>query len=149
MHVCAKLANSVLNTMRGKKRKCNLTGLRNQPKLASLPLDTSQAPPTSADPSSSEEDDSAWELCEHDSLWPKWEELDESVHEGDGEVEWNNGWLDWGEEEKDLHASLLRFAIANGDDPRDEDWVPKSLRRKRVGWLMDKKGVSKINITLQ
>jgi hypothetical protein len=137
--------------MRGKKQKRNLAGLRNQPKLASLALDNSQAPPPSrsADPSSTEDDDPAWELCERDSLRPNWEESDESVHEDDGEVEWNSGWLDLGEEEKDLHASLLRFAMANGDDPRDEDWVPKSLRRKRVGRLMDKKGVSKINITLQ
>jgi hypothetical protein len=75
--------------MRGKKQKRNLAGLRNQPKLASLPLDNSQAPPPSrsADPSSAEDDDPAWELCERDSLRPNWEESDESVHEDDGDVE--------------------------------------------------------------
>jgi hypothetical protein len=87
----------------------------------------SQAPPPSrsADPSSAEDDDTSWEPCEHDGLWPNREESDESVHKDDGEVEWNTRWLELGEEEEDLHASLLRFANANGDYPNDKDWGPK------------------------
>ena len=38
-----------------------------------------------------------------------------------GDLEWRN---------EGLHVSLMLIAIDNGDDPRDEDWIPHQLRRK-------------------
>ena len=34
-------------------------------------------------------------------------------------------------QEKGLFVKLMNLAVDNGDDPRDEDWVPEHLRRKK------------------
>ncbi|KAF8532758.1 hypothetical protein JB92DRAFT_3103547 [Gautieria morchelliformis] len=72
-----------------------------------------------------------WEPHQNDSLRPNWEELEELNDEDNGSVDSDTGWLGFGEEEHVLYARLLKFAMANGDDPSDEDWMPEALKRKR------------------
>lgn len=57
---------------------------------------------------------------------------------------------DWDDEQlglddDDLSEKLTRYAVAMGDDPRDEDWLPPELARR----MKKKKGPKKCEFNLQ
>jgi hypothetical protein len=73
-----------------------------------------------------------------DSCKPDW---DASDTEDDIDSEDEQDFLDSKEEQRPgvnvrkyrnngLYVALMRTAIRAGDDPRDEDWVPKKTRKK-------------------
>jgi hypothetical protein len=74
----------------------------------------------------------------HDSSKLLWradndEELEGPMQEGEGDSE--SGIEDWdmlqGLKDKGLFIKLMNLVVDGGDDPRDEDWVPEHLRRKK------------------
>jgi hypothetical protein len=129
----------------GKKQKRNISGLKNQPKPLPEPSSTE---PLVVEPSSESntaervgsdlEDDEDQDLglkCPDSSklLWRADDDEEEPMPEGKGDSE--SGIEDWDThqelEDKGLYIMLMNLAVDNGDDPRDEDWVPEDLRRKR------------------
>lgn len=125
------------------KQKRNISGLRNQPKAPTPPLQSSPTPEPSPESRKTRvedvEEDVEWSpQTRFDSSKPIWDEEDESsdeqenVSSPDGDIGTVEEWGEWNELAQDgLHVNLMKLAIENGDDPRDEDWIPQSLRRKR------------------
>jgi hypothetical protein len=64
----------------------------------------------------------------------------EDSDEEDVEPEDLEEWDDWEVGKDGFYVNLMRFAIDQGDDPRDEDWIPENLKRKQ---LKRKKGEQK------
>jgi len=107
------------------------------------------APKDAADSAAGDENsDEGWRTgVRLDSTKPCWDEDSdtdsdmESDNEGSVEDEimeesdeqWNN---------EGIHVGLMRLAIDQGDDPRDEDWIPEELKRKRA--RRKKKGVQRV-----
>jgi len=154
-----------------KRCKKNISGLRNQQSDTSVTSHPSQAVPKSTAPSLSfqtaldnpesdidppkdaadsaagdENLDKGWRAgVRLDSIKPCWDEdSDADTESGDeGSVEdeimeesdeqWNN---------EGIHVGLMRLAIDQGDDPRDEDWIPEELKRKRA--RRKKKGAQRV-----
>jgi len=126
------------------KKKRNITGLRNQPKLTpshvkctDLPLQISNLDlPESSNAQATDLDPDKEEWCpnlQFDSCKPEW---DASDTEDDVDSEDEQDFLDSKEgtrpgvnvrryRNSGLYITLMRTAIHAGDDPRDEDWVPK------------------------
>jgi hypothetical protein len=123
------------------KKKRNITGLRNQPKLAPSHVKHTDLPPRifnfdSSDVQATDPDSDEEEWCpnlQFDSCKPEW---DASDTEDDVDSEDEQDFLDSKEGERPgvnvrryrndgLYIALMRTAIHAGDDPRDEDWVPK------------------------
>ena len=141
--------------MAKKKLKKNITGLRNQSKSSShveVVLDDSTkaaetpstCPVIHADLDEQSDNDKGWEAHIHlDSNKLCWkpddedevsEEEDSDCEKGDVEDEV----IEAGEDDfrtEALHVKLMVLAIEIGDDPRDEDWIPDSLRRKHIARL--------------
>src|SRR5271155_5088032 len=132
--------------MAKKKSKQNITGLRNQPKLAPYHVEsTDSVPPISRSldtPQGSngqpDLDEEGWcPNLQFDSSKPDW---DASDTKDDIDSEDEQDFLD--KEEKrpgvnvrkyrnnGLYVALMRTAIQAGDDLRDEEWVPKDARKK-------------------
>ena len=133
-----------------KKPRRNISGLRNQPKLTTdsshtdgpMPCAPNAAPTVLPDlPIDNDLDDVDDEWIPNvqlDSNKPLWNG-EESGDDIDSENE--EDFLDKIEEErlgvnprkyrnKGLYVALMRMAIDVGDDPTDEDWVPKKTRKK-------------------
>jgi hypothetical protein len=64
----------------------------------------------------------------------------EDSDEEDVEPEDLEEWDDWEVGNDGFYVNLMRLAIDQGDDPRDEDWIPEHLKRKQ---LKRKKGEQK------
>jgi hypothetical protein len=123
-----------------KRQKRNISGLKNQPKPIPEPSSTESpvVEPTSTiqeqlslDPEDTAENaDEDLGLRCPDSLKPLWraDDDDEGCMQAGEELE--DGWE---LREENLYIKLMTLAIDNGDDPRDEDWVPRGLRRKKQG----------------
>jgi len=129
------------------KKKRNITGLRNQPKLTPShvesvpPISNSDLPQCSDAQAAHSLDPDEEEWCPYlqfDSSKPEW---DASDTEDDVDSEDEQDFLDSKEEQRpgvntrryrndSLHIALIRTAIRAGDDLRDEDWVPKKVRKK-------------------
>jgi len=137
-----------------KKVKRNISGLRNQPKATAPEPDTVDECQHEAQPSNVAEpsrdgtegdqrelvgvepgdDDMDDKDSDVDEKWdthlrlgstkPCWDE--DSEDEYIGEV--GCGMEDIANEE--FQAKMVALAVELGDDPRDEDWIPESLRRK-------------------
>ena len=129
----------ILRHGEAKKNAYNLSGLRNRSTSSNIP-EVPDNPATHTD-----EEDSNWQPhIFFDSLKPDLPaEDEESDKDEDAEVEWDS---EWNENERSrsqgLQAAMIRFAIAIGDDPRDEDWVPPKMRAKREcesQWLLSNK----------
>ena len=122
-----------------KKNTYNLSGLRNQSTSNNIP-EVPDNPATHTD-----EEESDWQPhVVFDSLKPDLPAEDEkSDKDEDAEAEWDS---EWNENERfgsqDLQAAMIRFAVAIGDDPRDEDWVPPKMRVKRECAKEEKRGES-------
>ena len=125
-----------------KRQKRNITGLRNRPKPISEPsrieeiaLMPSSDIPEQPSPEHEDEDEDLGLKC-LDSLKPLWraDDEEESMQEEDlknGEDEFDE-WDGQQElREESLYIKLMTLAIDSGDDPRDEDWVPEGLRRRK------------------
>ena len=126
-----------------KKPKRNISGLHNQ-KMTIPVIDTSHEDviPSSTQPNlnTDSEPDEEWvPNVDFDSNKVKWD--DESGSDDDIESDNEEDYLDKTEEErpgvnprkyrnKGLYVSLMRMAIDVGDDPMDEDWVPKKTKKK-------------------
>ena len=137
--------------IRSKKRqKRNISGLKNQSKPIpeSLSTDTLVVEPLSniqkqqspdLEDSAKSEDDELGLRCP-DSLKPLWrvdDDKDELMQKDEDSESETDGWDSQQElGEENLYIKLMSLAIDNGDDPRDEDWVPEGLRRKK----QEKKG---------
>ena len=134
--------------MAKKKSKRNITGLRNQPKLApshventdSVPLISSSWDTSQVSDRQSDSDEEEW--CpinlQFDSSKPDW---DVSDTEDDIDSEDEQDFLDKKEEQRPgvnvwkyrnngLYVALVCTAIQAGDDLRDEEWVLKGARKK-------------------
>ena len=135
-----------------KKDSYNLSGLRNQhPQSTSNNLYVSDVPvheTVAQIDGELELEDSNWQPHTlFDSLKPDWpaeEESDkESASEEEDEVEWGS---EWNENERlgsqDLQAVMIKLAIALGDDPCDEDWIPTELRAKKERSKKERRGES-------
>ncbi|KIJ96421.1 hypothetical protein K443DRAFT_10648 [Laccaria amethystina LaAM-08-1] len=128
------------------KKKRNITGLRNQPKLAPSHVKHTDLPPRishldSSNVQATDTDSDEEEWCpnlQFDSCKPEW---DASDTEDDVDSEDEQDFLDSKEGERPgvnvrryrndgLYIALMCTAICAGDDPRDEDWVPKKTRKK-------------------
>jgi hypothetical protein len=78
-----------------------------------------------------EADMEATEFMCFDSLKSQWREDDEEEAEMKDEEEFD----EWDTQELEFkhpgfYVKLVKLAVENGDDPRDEDWIPEDLRRK-------------------
>ncbi|KAF9457874.1 hypothetical protein BDZ94DRAFT_1313815 [Collybia nuda] len=131
---------------RNTKQKRNITGLRNQPRaIPDLPMQPPLTPVVISEGTQNqinpELEDHRDEDCEEgpvksyqDSLKSTWEEEDkgkveaEIIDEEDTEEEFNSD---------RLYVKLMNLAMENGDDPRDENWIPENLRRRKK----QKKGI--------
>ena len=98
--------------MRGRKpkHKRNISGLQNQPPTLHLPSPTQ--PPSVLSISTVNSD------VESDAKWIPNLELEE--------------WGEWEVGTERFHVNLMRLAVDNNDDPRDEDWIPEALKRKEM-----------------
>ncbi|KAG6889489.1 hypothetical protein C0992_004994 [Termitomyces sp. T32_za158] len=144
---------------RGRKPKAkrNITGLRNQ--RAPKPLESTESNADCAqspeicliDEISDDDPDQDWDpLLELDSLKPCWRKEDqesdeETVDSDDENMEvLTEGWPENdGIDEAAMelrHIKLMELAIANEDDPRDEEWVPTKLRKKYLRKIKEHKG---------
>jgi len=106
--------------MARKKQKRNITGLQNQPNLKTLST------------TDDEDDLEGWNISLRfdGSVRPCWEMVSDDSESEDSEVEQlEEDWSDLHVE--GLQAKMMTFAIDCGDDPRDEDWVPANLRRRK------------------
>ena len=125
-----------------KRQKRNISGLRNQPKPIFEPSPTeatatkpSSDIPAQPNPDHEDEDEDLGLRC-LDSLKLLWraDDEEESTEEEDPKNredefdEWD-GQQEFGEES--LYIKLMTLAIDSGDDPRDDDWVPEGLRRRK------------------
>ena len=133
-----------------KKSRRDISGLKNQPKLTTDSSHTNEpmscasdtaVPPVSPDPRiDNDADDEEWTPnLPFDSNKPMWND-EESEDDIDSENE--EDFLDKIVEEekpgvnprkyrnKGWYVALMRMAIEVGDDPLDEDWVPKKTRKK-------------------
>ncbi|KAF9469382.1 hypothetical protein BDZ94DRAFT_377280 [Collybia nuda] len=125
--------------MRRKPRqKRNISGLRNQPKVAPLPLHsspTSESIPEGRENGARDSDkNSNWfPHTKFDSLKPVRDEDESSDEGGAGDVGTKQKWSERNKlGQEGFHVTMMNTAIENGDDPRDEDWIPENSRRKRV-----------------
>jgi hypothetical protein len=128
------------------KKKRNITGLRNQPKSTPSHVESTDVPPISnsdlpqsSDAQAADPDEEEWcPNLQFDSCKPEW---DASDTEDDIDSEDEQDFLDSKEEQRPgvnirryrnngLYVALMRTAIRAGDDPRDEDWVPKKVRKR-------------------
>ena len=127
-----------------KKIKKNITGLRNQSKSTShveeAPIDRDSTktlihPVTRIHSEIKEQSDNdeGWDahirLDSNKTCW----ELDSEENDSEDEGGIEDEVIEAGEDEwrsEGLHVALMVLAIDIGDDPRDEDWIPDSLRRK-------------------
>ncbi|KAG6870732.1 hypothetical protein C0993_004205, partial [Termitomyces sp. T159_Od127] len=130
---------------RGRKPKVkrNIRGLRNQqtPKSPEANLNHAQSPlDLQIDKlhESGNESDQDWDpLLELDSLKPCWEKEDQESEDENTDDEnmeilmegWDDG-IDDDEAAELWHVRLVKLAIENEDDPRDEEWVPAERRKK-------------------
>jgi hypothetical protein len=105
--------------MARKKQKRNVTGLRNQPKKTHETL------------SNTEDEDEGWNTrMRFESLRPCWEmDSDGSENENEDEQYLEEDWS--GFHVAGLQEKMMIFAINCGDDPRDEDWVPRRKMEKK------------------
>ena len=132
-----------------KKAKRNISGLRNQPKSTADSSHTEELSSCGPDFRGSamlpdpqidkDADDEEWTPnMQFDSNKPAWDG-DESEDEIGSENE--EDFLDQLEDanpgvnpgkyrNRCLYVALMRMAIDVGDDPTDEDWVPKKTRKK-------------------
>jgi len=53
---------------------------------------------------------------------------EEDVESSEGLEEWD----EWEVGKDGFYVNLMRFAIDQGDDPQDEDWIPEHLKRKQL-----------------
>ena len=78
-----------------------------------------------------DDDNDKWDThLKPDSMKPCWDEESEGEDIGKDEQCKDD---DCGMEDMDnegFHAKMMALAVEIGDDPRDEDWIPESLRRK-------------------
>lgn len=129
------------------KKKRNITGLRNQPKLTPshveqpIQIRSNLDLPESSDAQATDPELDEEEWCpnlQFDSSKVEW---DASDTEDDVYSEDEQDFLDGKEGEwprvnvrryrnDGLYIALMRAAIRAGDDPRDEDWVQKKTRKK-------------------
>ena len=121
--------------MAQKNHVYNTSGLWSQGQKALKPAeDTSIIHNGHEDKQTSDED---WDAnLQWDSLKPMLSEEDEEEGEWDIDSELH---LD----SEGLHARLINWAIENGDDPQDEDWIPPTLwakSRKQRGLKQQLKG---------
>jgi hypothetical protein len=120
------------------KQKKKITGLRNQPKAAVPPLHSSPTPEPVPESQESRADDPEEDVnwsphTRFDSLKVAWDGNKSEDEEDDTEIGTEEEWGDWNElGQEGLHVMLMKLAMENGDDPRDEDWVPEVLRRKKA-----------------
>ena len=93
-------------------------------------------------------EDSNWQPCIlFNSLKPDLQAEEGSDEDSDSneddEVEWDD---EWKENERlgsqGLQAAMIKLAIALGDDPCDENWIPPKLRAKRKRAKKEKRGES-------
>ena len=123
--------------MPNKRQKRNISGLRNQPKLVPddayiETLAVVESHSNVEEDGAETEDDNLGLRCP-DSMKPVWraeedkDELTDDEEDSESDIE---GWDD-SEHELKVYTKLMSLAIDNGDDPRDEDWVPAGLRRKK------------------
>jgi len=134
------LTNSL---MAKKKSKRNITGLRNQPKLAPH-IESMDAVSNSGSPQVPNEqtdltDEEEWcPNLQFDSYKPDWNASDT---EDDIDSEDEQDFLDRKPKQKPgvnvrkyrnsgLYVALMRAAIRAGDDPRDKDWVLGRTQKK-------------------
>lgn len=123
----------------------NITGLRNQRPQANEERPALPPTPPPHDPAPAlldlddlESDDEGWESdAKYTDLGRHFGTNDTEDSESDEELQ-EFDWKDFDPDLDDAHLQhrLLKYAIAMGDDPRDEDWVPpeevrKELKRKR------------------
>ncbi|KNZ81456.1 hypothetical protein J132_00564 [Termitomyces sp. J132] len=131
------------------KAKRNISGLRNQRVQEPLESNT-ESRLDRVQPSDQEEihesdklqgndndTDQDWDpLLEVDSLklcWKKEDQAKESENDNENMEILTEGWDDGIDEEgttESLHIRLMKLAIADEDDPRDEEWIPAELRKK-------------------
>ena len=126
-----------------KRRKRNISGLRNQPKTIHEPSPSkhSVVEPTSEsdtqrfdpkDATETNEDEDLGLRCV-DSLKPLWREDDDDDDDDMEEELLVTSETDDLESEEKLYSNLMSFSIDNGDDPtKDGDW---GLRRKEQGYF--------------
>jgi len=141
------------------KPKWNISGRRNQPKAPTAPTKTSPltqplstGPTQCSTPVETSDDDSNSDSVDYDewSLSPRLE-FDSttsgiSTDSEDGDHSRNSGrsgskciepedWEecdDWEVGTEAFYVGLMRLAIDQGDDPRDEDWIPAELKKKQL-----------------
>ena len=117
----------------------NTSGLRNQKEQGSETVETPVK--HSLENGNDESDDEDW----HANLW--WDSLkpvvdseEEDVKENcnnNGEMEeWDSQWDD-NLNSEGLQARLVKWAIENGDDPCNEEWILTKLREKRAWKSME------------
>ena len=139
----AKQTNYTFCTMGNRKKDTyNLSGLRNQCSIST----SNNIPEVPDNPAThTDKEDSNWQPhIFFDSLKPDLPaEDEESDKDEDAEVEWDS---EWNENERlgsqGLQAAMIKLAIALGDDPCDENWIPPKLRAKRKRAKKEKRGES-------
>ena len=123
------------------KPKRNISGLRNQKKPAApspIPLPARHITPADISDGDSDLDslaDGAWSAhLKFDSMKTsiEMEDSDEEDVEPSEDLEDLEEWDEWEVEKDGFYVNLMRFAIDQGDDPRDEDWIPEHLKRKQL-----------------
>ncbi|KAG6867212.1 hypothetical protein C0993_005595, partial [Termitomyces sp. T159_Od127] len=101
---------------------------------------------------SGNESDQDWDpLLELDSLKPCWEKEDQESEDENTDDEnmeilmegWDDG-IDDDEAAELWHVRLVKLAIENEDDPRDEEWVPAELRKKYLRKIKDHRGMMSV-----
>jgi hypothetical protein len=133
-----------------KKQKRNITGLRNQSSShASQPENTIDNITIKDQAQDDPETEAGWEPpIRLDSAKTSWEEED-LVEDEEGVDDEMLADEDSGMMSKGLHVSMMIMAIRDGDDPRDEDWIPDKLRQKQRKRKIRKRMLRKLCSTMR